>query len=68
MVLKSLFKVVFRCNRLGVGIDELQREVADDPHERWEVLGVLLRVRVVVAATSLDLNILREIDDQAEVV
>ena len=68
MVLKSLFKVVFRCNRLRVCVDELEREVADDPHERWEVLGVLLRVRVIVAATSLDLNILREIDDQAEVV
>ena len=68
MVHQSLFEVVFRCNRLGVSIDKLEREVADDPHERREVLGVLLWVGVVVAAARLNLDVLREVNDQAQVV
>ena len=46
----------------------MQREVAHDPHERWEVLGILFGVRVIVPATCLNLYIFREIDDEAQVV
>ena len=49
-------------------IDELKSEVAHDPHERGEVLRVLLGVRVVVAASGFNLDVLREVDDEAEIV
>ena len=49
-------------------VHKLQREVAHDPHERREVLGVLLGVRVLVAAAGLDLDVLRQVDHQGQVV
>ena len=49
-------------------IDELKSEVAHDPHERGEVLRVLLGVRVVVTASGFNLDVLREVDDEAEIV
>ena len=46
----------------------MEREVADDPHERWEVLRVLLRIGVFIGATSLDLDVLGQVDNQRQVV
>jgi len=68
LVLKGFLQVVFRCNWLRIGIDELQGEITDDPHQRREVLGVLFGIGVFVAAASFDLNVLGEVDDETEVV
>ena len=51
-----------------VGVDKLEGEVADDPHERGEVLRVLLGVRVLVTSACFDLDVLSEVDDEAEIV
>lgn len=46
----------------------MQGEVTHDPHQRREVLGVLIRVSIIVTTTGLNLNVLREVNDEAEIV
>ena len=64
LALKRLLEVVLRGNGLLLCVDQLQGEVADHPHERWEVGRVLLWVGVVLATSSLDLDVLGQIDHQ----
>lgn len=46
----------------------MEGEVTHDPHQRGEVLGVLIRVGIIVTTTGLNLNVLREVNDEAEIV
>ena len=66
--LEGLLQVVFRGDRFGVCIDELQGEVTNDPHERREILGVLFRIRVFIGPSCLDLDVLCQVDNEREVV
>lgn len=53
---------------LAFRVDQLEREVAHDPHQRWEVLSVLLRIGFLAPTACLDLDVLGQVDNQAEVV
>ena len=65
LVLECFFKILFGGDRLLLFVHQLEGEVADHPHERGEILRVLLGVGIVSASAGFDLDILREVDNQA---
>ena len=52
---------------LILGIEKLQSEIANDPHKAREVLAIVIKLCVLIRWSSLDLNILSEVDDKGEV-
>lgn len=58
LVPKCLFKVLLTGYGLQLGVDQLEGEVSDNPHEAGEVLGVLLGVCLFFDAARLNLNVL----------
>ena len=66
--LECFFKILFGCDWLLIGVNKLQGEVSDNPHEGREILGILLWVCVLGATPSLDLDILGQVDDEGQVI
>jgi hypothetical protein len=66
--LEGLLEVLFGSNWLALLVNQLKREVSHNPHERREVLRVLLGVDFILAqALSLKVYVFCEVDDQGEV-
>ena len=69
LALERLLEVVLRGDGLALSIDQLEGEVSNDPHERWEVLGILLWINIFLAdAGALDLDMLGQVDHKREVL
>lgn len=56
--LERLFKIILGGKGFALLVDELEREVAHDPHEGWEVAGIFLWVHVFPRALRLDVDVL----------
>jgi hypothetical protein len=68
LILQGLLEVVLGCDWLLVRVNQLKGEVTDHPHQRGEILGVLLGVGLIRPSTGLDLNVLSKVDDERQVV
>lgn len=69
MVRESLLEILFWGDLLAFLVDKLESEVSNDPHERWEILGIFFRVDVIlIKSRALDLDMLGQINNQGEVL
>jgi hypothetical protein len=65
-----MFEVLLGSDLIAIGVDELQREISEDPIESREVLSEELRVVVVVLLPldGVELDVLGEVDHETEVL
>ena len=64
--LQGVLQVLLLVDCVAISVDEAQTEVAHYPQERWEVLLDFSRVCLAKLLRLLDLQLLRQVNDEAE--
>ena len=67
LLLKSIFKILFRSYLIAIWILKLECKVSYDPEESWKVFGNFFRVSFF-SDLVLDLKLLTQVDNQRDIL